>query len=237
MSIASKEHEEQETASQQHESNSAAGPGQPVRSLVIPFMIVIALTACSGLVHGMLDGRWSSTEDLVARGQKLESVPESCGDWAVIEKSELDEKAAQILKVHGSVMRTYQHQPTGSNVTVAVLYGPRGPIAVHTPEICYSSVAKEQYRKRKTERLDHSGAEDSLWSVQFMERQSAEPTLDVWYGWSDGGNWIASENPRFWMTDSLYKIQIAGPVGDENFRPCENFLAVFLPTIKELIEK
>ena len=213
------------------------GPRLRRRSLAIPVAIVIALTACSGLVHGMLDGRWSSSEDLVARGNQLQNVPESCGNWVEVEKSQLEDKSAEVLRVYGSTVRSYRHQSTGSTVTVAVLFGPRGPIAVHTPEICYSSVSKSQCGERKTKELIHSENVDSCWSVQFKERHAVDPdpTLDVWYGWSDGGNWVASKNPRFWMTDNLYKLQIAGPVGNEDFRPCEDFLSVFLPKVNILM--
>ena len=151
------------------------------RSLAIPVAIVIALTACSGLVHGMLDGRWSSSEDLVARGNQLQNVPESCGNWVEVEKSQLEDKSAEVLRVYGSTVRSYRHQSTGSTVTVAVLFGPRGPIAVHTPEICYSSVSKSQCGERKTKELIHSENVDSFWSVQFKERHAVDPdpTLDL----------------------------------------------------------
>ena len=202
----------------------------------IPVAVIILLTLASGIVHGMLDGRWSRPDDLIAQASQLDNLPDKCGQWLLSERQELDESAAELLRCYGSQVRVYQHEQTDSTVTVAVLFGPRGPIAVHTPEICYSSVAKKQVGERRVKKITHSGSVDEFWSVKFAENPSPDPSLDVWYGWSDGGSWVASENPRFWMTDNLYKLQIAGPIGDSKFRPCDDFLSEFLPQLQALIQ-
>jgi hypothetical protein len=71
--------------------------------------------------------------------------------------------------------------------------------------------------------------------VQFAEEPYPDPNLEVWYAWSDGGNWKDSDYPRFWMTENLYKIQVAGPVGDDQWRPIASFLEAFVPKLQERI--
>lgn len=201
----------------------------------IPFAILIALTLLSGVVHGVIDGRWTSSEDLIARGEKLNDAPEKCGKWELIEVKELDENASELLQCYAQTVRVYKHVELDSIVTVAVLFGPRGPIAVHTPEVCYSSVGTKQVGTRRVESIQGTEHDHTLWSVQFSKSPSPQPALDVWYAWSDGTAWHAADYPRFWMVDSLYKIQIAGPVGNSSFRPCKDFLASYLPKIEKLI--
>ncbi|TWT55873.1 hypothetical protein CA85_47710 [Allorhodopirellula solitaria] len=191
--------------------------------------VLVTLTLFAGVVHGYLDGRWSVNADLRAVGSKLDDLPEQVGDWRLVETTELDEGAAELLRCYGSTVRIYENAKTGAAVNVALLFGPRGPIAVHTPEICYSSVGTNQTGERKAEQITAAGLMDSLWSVQFAVKPDPNPSLDVWYGWSDGGAWEARPQPRFWLTENLYKIQVAGPAGDETSRPVEEFLRVFLP--------
>ena len=199
------------------------------------FSVLIGLTLLSGVVHGVMDGRWSHSENLVETGDRLSQLPDSCGNWELVEKQELDASSADLLRCYGSEVRQYRHTSRGTLVTIAVLFGPRGPIAVHRPEICYSSIGTKQIGVRRKKTVYVDSAKQRFWQVQFSRDKSKTATLDVWYGWSDGGDWVAAENPRFWMTSNLYKLQIAGPVGNEDFRPCEELLSALLPHINRVI--
>ncbi|TWT81170.1 hypothetical protein CA13_26180 [Planctomycetes bacterium CA13] len=210
----------------------------------VPFAAVIVLTLLSGIVHGYLDGRWSKSENLIQQGARLNELPDRCGDWTLAEKQQLDSGALSLLRCYGSEVRVYQHDKSEAKVTVAVMFGPRGPIAVHTPEVCYSSVGTEQVGQRQIEGITTESDAHQLWSVQFSVDNSPEPALDVWYGWSNGGAFQASEYPRFWMTENLYKIQIASPTnetiaqssGDGSLRFCRDFLQAFLPQLETIVE-
>lgn len=193
---------------------------------------ILGLTLLSGVVHGYLDGRWSSETDLVAQGDRLQQLPQQSGDWVLTGTSELDDEVASMLRCYGSVMRDYRNVKTEERITVAVMFGPRGPIAVHTPEVCYRSVGTTQTRTRQVESIPTVTHGHELWSVEFTSEQAGAP-FEVWYAWTDDVRWQASERPRFWLTDNLYKIQIAGPVGDETRRPCREFLQAFLPDLEK----
>ena len=221
-------------------TNLAKAPSKPVAfrspKLKTAFLVLIGLVLFSGVVHGVMDGRWSHSENLVETGARVSQLPDTCGDWELIEKQELDPGVAEVLRCYGSGVSQYRHSGNGTIVTVAVLFGPRGPIAVHRPEICYSSIGTEQIGNRKKKTVYVDSAKQRFWQTQFSQDQSKTATLDVWYGWSDGDDWVAAENPRFWMTNNLYKLQAAGPVGNEEFRPCEDLLSVLLPHINRLID-
>lgn len=218
-------------------TNPSATSGSLARkSRLIPLAVVLALTLLSGIVHGIIDGRWTEPKDLVAKAELLDNIPEKLGEWQLVEKRPLNEDAAEMLRCYGSIVRVYRHPKNEVEVTVAILYGPRGPIAVHTPEVCYDSVGTDQIGKRKSKTIRHGSSKDSFWSVKFAKAPETEiASMDVWYGWNAGGGWVASKYPRFWMVDSLYKLQIAGPVGVPSFRPCEDFLTEFLPHANKLV--
>src|SRR6056297_2761777 len=196
----------------------------PSRNYRVPLAIVLGLTLLSGVVHGVLDGRWSQPDDLVAIGSQLDRLPQKMGDWVLQEEQGLDGRAQKLLRCYGSVVRVYRHEDSGAVVNVAVLFGPRGPIAVHTPEVCYSSVGTEQDGPTRREAITTADSRHEFWNLQFRQDGSSEPNLDVWYAWSDGEKWIAADHPRFWLTENLYKIQLAGPVGEGSQRPCQQFL-------------
>ncbi len=199
--------------------------------------VLLGLTLFSGIVHGYLDGRWSKSEDLVAVGDQLKNLPDRCGDWRLVNTGDLDEGATELLRCYGSEVRRYKNEKNDAEVTVALMFGPRGPIAVHTPEVCYDSVGTKQVNDRETNLVTTSGrSSHELWSVQFSKAPSPDPSLDVWYAWSAGGSFEARKHPRFWFAENLYKIQLAGPVASLTHRPCEDFLKVFLPHVEQVIQ-
>ena len=81
---------------------------------------------------------WVNKPGVDAIAAKLEELPTEFGDWQLVENQELPESAQNQLHCYGYTLQVYDNTKTGGRVTVAVLFGPRGPIAVHTPEICYS---------------------------------------------------------------------------------------------------
>jgi hypothetical protein len=199
-------------------------------------VLIAGTTLASGMMHGYLDGRWTAGVDMEAVAAKLPALPEQAGPWVRVSDMELDPAAEKLLRCDGYLNREYWNPDTGDRVTVAVLLGPRGPIAVHTPEICYSSAGTVALGDRVARTIHSDGETDQLWNVQFGRPEDAVPALDVWYAWSDGGPWQASKYPRFWLTDRLYKIQLAGraAIGSSS-SPGEDFLTHFLPLVRQVL--
>ena len=205
-------------------------------SRVKPVLLCVLLIIGSGVAHGYLDSRWTSQDDIKAIAEPLLNLSQKAGNWELASNSEIEGAAKRILQCYGSILQEYVNKTTGDRVTVFVVCGPRGPIAVHTPEVCYSSSGTEPVGDRVASPMLINGESQSFWKIKFRKPRSSDPPhLEVWYGWSDGGPWKAASLPRVWLTDSLYKIQVAGPpakAGEET-SPVEDFLAEFLPTLSE----
>lgn len=201
-------------------------------SRILGLVIACGLVLLSGVVHGYLDGRWTHQPDLREIGQKLNQLPDRVGDWELVEESELGAVADKILGCYGSTVREYWRPSTGDRINLAVLFGPRGPIAVHVPEVCYTSSGTVADGETMTVDLDLADDQHSLWKARFRHRDAESAHLEVWYAWSDGGPWNAAKYPRFWLTDRLYKLQVAGAPGEMGqHSPVREFLEVFLPVL------
>lgn len=200
------------------------------------FGVIIACTLLAGIAHGYLDGRWLVQDDLEAFGRGLDAMPADCGDWHLAKKSEIPAAAQEILRCHGSIVRDYVSDETGKTVSVAIVFGPRGPTAVHVPEICFTSVGTELAGPRVAEGVSVDGTEQMFWKTQYIRSPDTEPSVEVWYAWSDGGSWVASKQPRFWMTENLFKIQLAGSIGgDDDDSGIQDFLVAFLPEVQSYL--
>jgi Protein of unknown function (DUF3485) len=195
---------------------------------------VLVITAITTITRNYLEAGWSNRPDLQTHVENLKQLPEQIGDWVCSSTEDLPENARRILNCHGFINRSYWNAQTGATVTVAVLYGPRGPIAVHTPDVCYSGIGTTPVADRRSVEIKSDDRSDRFWTIQFTRGAEPTPSLEVWYAWSDGGPWVASEHPRFWLTDSLYKIQLAGPPGKNNTEgDCKSFLRALIPVLRQ----
>jgi len=204
-------------------------------------LIAIALVISGGVLHGQWSNRWGVKQDIVALGNKLRTIPMEIGDWSCQEEGQLDEDAEALLEVKetkGYISRTYSHRSTGESVNVFVIFGPKGPVAVHTPEVCYSARAVHQTSAREAVGIDLDGASGELWKLAFETNTFDKRRMSVYYGWSDGGAWTAAKSPRFWRTDYLYKIQTACQASGNKEDSTDEFFKVFLPEVrKQMREK
>jgi hypothetical protein len=220
------------------------------RRLIIAISIVIGTTLLVGAIQGKLTRRWGMSADVTALGAQLESLSTDAvvdgqgGEWQMTENSRLEPVVIDVLECVGHIKRTYVHRQTGESVNVAVMLGPPGPIAVHTPEVCYSS---QNYRfEQSRERVEIStagGRSDSFWSLTLGAKDPGDNRLRVYYAWTSGGPWQASERPRFEFSgrSCLYKIQLASlapPAGaPESKDGCRRFLEAFIPALDRALLK
>ncbi len=208
-------------------------PPLKIASRKLVLLACIATLIFSGVINGALDGRWAQKAELVEHGQLLQQVPARVGDWVLTKDEPLDANAQAILHCYGSLTRYYRNRVTGEEVGLLLIYGPRGPVAVHVPEVCYSSFGTSPSGPPVAKRLSND-TQDSFWVSQFNRNGDGGPSFEVWYGWSTGTDWDAAKYPRFWLTHQLYKIQAAGPTRtkDESQSAVEQFLEVFVPILR-----
>jgi hypothetical protein len=209
-------------------------------SLIIALSAVLAIaTVGAGLVEGRWSNRWGEPADLASAGTALENVPKRVGDWEAVSSEPFSDDVAQMLECSGNFTRVYQNMITGEQVNVAMLVGPPGPTAVHTPEICYSSRDHQVSERRTVVQMNpQADPGSSLWKLTFRSNDLEQSLLRVYYGWHGAdGSWQASDNPRFEFGGQslLYKIQLAGRMpadgstaGDDSVA---RFLQDFLPAV------
>lgn len=195
---------------------------------------ILVITAITSMARNYLEAGWTNQSSIESHAENLRQLPEQIGDWVCSSTDDLPDNARKILKCHGFINRSYWNSQTGATVTVAILFGPRGPIAVHTPEICYSGAGTRPVADKRSVEIKTAEKSDRFWTIQFSRGAEQSPSLEVWYAWSDGGPWTASEQPRFWLTDSLYKIQLAGTPAKTNAESdCKSFLRALVPVLRQ----
>ena len=210
----------------------------------ITLLTVLLLTIVTGVIQGRLTNRWGLTEDLQAVGRRLEELPAEFGDWQLVESSELGEAASQMLEAYGYVGGVYRQQSTGAHVTMFVLVGPVGPIAVHTPEVCFGSRVYELIESRQPFALDNPSSPDephTFWAPLFRRKDVDGHLAPTYYGWTVDGRWTAANDPRFAFAANpyLYKVQVTTLVPASMARletdPCQEFLADFVTVVEPFL--
>lgn len=211
-------------------------------SFIVIALILAVATVAGGAAHGRFSNRWGAQPDLIAAGKQLEEMPEQAGDWTLVPIDPLPPKTLKMLQCTGSLHRKYENKKTGDILTIAVLLGPTGPIAVHTPEICYSArdfsilTPRQRWSPDTLSKPTADQPRDEFWDLRLQATDISGTKLRVIYGWTNGPTWQAVSQPRFTYGGSryLYKLQLAGPVpSDDGQRdPCNDFLKHFLPELQ-----
>jgi hypothetical protein len=207
---------------------------------LIALTAVLLSTLGVGFVQGRISNRWGMRSDAELAAERLRRrLPNEVGNWRVRSDDKLPDPVAKILQCPAYITRVYEHQQTGDVVNVAVLLGPPGPISVHTPEVCYSS---RDYTPDGDRRLatvkDLAGKEHTLWHLPLKANNLEASSLRIFYGWSTGARWGATEYPRFSFggLPHLYKLQVAvtsHPASEAiEFDAGKDFLECFLPQLQ-----
>ncbi|MBN1854029.1 MAG: exosortase-associated EpsI family protein [Pirellulales bacterium] len=157
-------------------------------------------------------------------------MPKQIGDWQLVKEYSMNERAVEVLDCAGYINRQYMNRQTGDMVDVAIITGPGGPISVHIAEVCFSSLAYDITEPRQKVFLSGSNSsKHSFWKVTFRSSNVVADALRVYYGWTTGDAWLASDQPRYDYAPNpiLFKLQIAGSIPFEETSdddPCLIFL-------------
>jgi len=213
------------------------------KQLVIAALVVLVLLG--GWVQGRITGRFGEKPVADARLLNLAAFPKEAGEWQMVDETDLDKSAVEMLEAQSSLVRSYRHRATLTMVRVAIVSGPVGPIAVHTPDICYTSSSYTMVGDRSKVDIgakpasggqpSGDAAGSSFWKSRFRGTDLDEAGLFSYYAWSDGGAWQAASNPRVSFAGSpvLAKFQLSCETSAETKNeesPAEDFLRnVLLP--------
>jgi hypothetical protein len=186
-------------------------PRQGRTTLIVANLTAFALLVAAGLVHGRLTDRWGTSTELVDATARLQRVPESIGDWQSrdlpLEKRQIDRAGIQ-----GYVSRSYWNAKDGRQLSILLVCGRPGKIAVHTPDVCYRGAGYEPEHEPVVEVPGTVGGQPARFlKARFGKDTAAGPrVLDIAWSWNARGSWEIPANPRvaFASRAYLYKIYL-----------------------------
>jgi hypothetical protein len=201
----------------------------------LPVLAAFAAIGAAGVVHGLWTDRWSNPAELALR---LDQVSMSLGDWQG-KPREFD--SSVLGPIAGCLTRHYVNQRTGATVTVSLVCGRPGPVAIHTPDVCYvASGFAEENSTRFSPPLGSAFPTAEFKTSQFVRTRAADQTaLRVIWSWNAGGVWTVSDTPRFAFAREpvLYKLHLVRELASANepldSDPCVEFLQLFLPELQK----
>ena len=176
-------------------------------------VLAAVLILGAGYVHGTISQRWQPSEVLSVAAKRLQHLPPSMGDWES-KDVEMNQKHLQVAEVEGYVSRQYYHRKTGERLTMLLIVGKPGPVAVHSPDVCYEG-AGYKMGTRSNQVVTVGDTSHFFWTARFTKDIQPAP-LQITWAWSDGGRWLAPDYPRliFYRSSKLYKWYLIREVMD-----------------------
>jgi hypothetical protein len=182
----------------------------------VVFMIVVL---ASGILHGMHTSRWSEKPALDRYLTRLDAVPEAFGDWT--SKTEMLQDDLRPHGIEKYIFRTYTYLNNRSTESyqVLVVCGRPGPIASHTPDVCYRgsgyTPAGDQKRADVTV-TDETNRTSKTYPLFYMKFQppktrASDMEKDIRWAWMAPSKSLqAPDWPRieFESQPALYKVYI-----------------------------
>jgi hypothetical protein len=210
------------------------------------FYLILAalpLLVAYGLAEGVWTNRWYSSRALERAATQLRLVPQTVGDWQAGEDLKLEDWELKQGEIGAYLKRRYVRPATGDVVSVLIVCGRPGPIALHPPDVCFEGVGYQPVRPPVQMPLTGGGGgRAALWEAVFQKPSAAVPDrLHTRWAWSDTGDWLAADHPRMQFARSpiLYKLYLVrqvlaedGPAGDD---PSADFLRLFLPELNKCL--
>jgi hypothetical protein len=205
----------------------------------LPLLTGLALLSLAALVHGVWTGRWQPSHALEEAVARVRDVPLSFGDWRG-EELPPDREAFARAGAVGYWMRQYRNGQTGEAVTVLLMCGRAGKMAVHTPDLCYGGVGYEVVGEPAREAVPGVSPAAAFWGARFRKPGPAgDSALRIHWGWRARGAWEAPERPRWHFAGApfLYKLYVVrdatadGPEGDASLP----FLQALLPELEKTL--
>jgi Protein of unknown function (DUF3485) len=205
--------------------------GRTFLALTAPLLLVTL-----GLAHGRLTNRWATSPELAAAVERLQRVPLTVGEWQG-QDEELDARQVRIGELDGYVLRRYENAATGASVSVLLVCGRPGPIAAHSPEVCYRGLGYQMagaVGPYKVEADGLPGAAEFQTARFVKDEAGGSRSLRIVWSWNGDGKWRAPGNPRFAYAGRpcLYKFYVVRGMASAEEKPEEDpsreFLKQFL---------
>jgi Protein of unknown function (DUF3485) len=205
-----------------------------------PVLTVLTTLVVSGIVQGLWTDRWGPRDEAATAAARLSSLPMTIGDWDGRAK-EMTKREQELAGVTGYIRRHYVNRRSGANLTLLIVCGPPGPVAVHGPEVCYRGAGYEPVGEASRYTFPElTGA--AFWVRKFRKTESALPVhLRLLYSHNADGTWKATDNPRlaFARFPVLFKLYIVHelPRPDEPLQddPALEFIRALYPDLQKTV--
>ncbi len=207
-------------------------------SRVLPLASALVIVISSGLVHG----RWSdqrAVEGALEEARvRLAHIPWTVGPWQGTE-TEIDRAGLGLFGIEGLIARRYENTRTGATVSVLLVCGRSGPIAVHGPEVCYAGAGYKQASPLTRRTVKQAETRHEFWTGDFRppDLLTSRPLRITW-GWTAKGPWAAPDHPRLDFSNDLilyklYLIKELVPTDDPGQAGADDdFLEKLLPVLE-----
>ena len=202
------------------------------------FTTGLAILVSSGIVHRSWTNNWSDAGELKAAADKLDGIAMSLGDWEGT-PSVMDERAQAQAGIKKYVQCAYKNRRTNRVITVLLVCGRPGPIAVHTPEICYAASGYRPMTETVHQELDYGAGEPAqFWTAKFRKDGATSDFLRIFWTWCAQDKWEAPENPRlaFAPHKALYKLYVIRHLPKDEESPdddeCQKFIPLLLTELR-----
>jgi hypothetical protein len=203
--------------------------------------LALFLILGTGVVQGMRTGRWQVNGRIEEAVRNLDALPSHVGDW---EAEEVPLAGREPPGVAAHRCWRFTHSRTGQSVTVYLVCGRPGPVAIHTPDVCYGANGYSigtpiKYVPADSDTLGAAG----FWTADMARTTHADRSrLRIFWAWNTGNGWQASGNPRldFAAEPVLFKIYLLHDltgVGDPSLDrdPAVEFMQALLPSVNPVL--
>ena len=221
-----------------------AVPRQPAAGYrsVLTLILVLAGILAGGYTHGVWTGRWSDSRALEEAVARLDRVPTEVATWKGTDRKLEEQKSVlEMARIKGLVFRKFVNTTDGHVVSMLIVCGPPGHIAVHTPDICFTGsgyIPKMQPVRMSLEDSE-SGPPPEFMRQDFdLGTPGGVVETRVYWSWSEGDRWQAPDYPRWYFAPRpyLYKLYVtSGSRGGPSDDPAAEFLRVLLPELRKAL--
>jgi hypothetical protein len=205
-----------------------------------PVLLGALVLLAYGVAQGVWTDRWHTSRALQEAQAKLDQVPLRVGPWEG-RAEELDPREVRQADLRAYVLRRYVHPERGDAVTVLLVCGRPGPVAVHTPEVCFGGAGFGVQTPPARQAVEPPGGEPAeFWAAHFARPRPVLPdVLQVYWSWNSGGAWEAADDPRVHFAPArvLYKLYVVRQQARPNERPADNPVPDFLRQLVPAIDR
>lgn len=210
---------------------------------ILPLVCAFVLLAASGISHRLWTGSWTLSDEPGLSAARLAEVPASIGDWVGADQ-EVDARQLARAEAVGHLARRYVQRRTGEQVSLFLICGRPGPIAVHTPDICYGGIGFRVADKPAQHHVEGDAERPAaaFLRANFVKADPVAPVrMRIYWTWKEGRGWKAPANPRltFGAAPALYKLYLvyrAAPGAElPEHDPCQDFLRDLLPELEKAL--